>query len=293
MLAVLAPSCSEGGQADERLLVVATTTILGDVVANVVGDDARLEVIMPRGADPHDFEASSRQVALIAEADLVVMNGLDLEEGLEDVIDNARADGTPVLEVAPGLDPLPFTDHEEEADAHDLDPHVWLDPLRMADAARLIAQRLTEELPGVDWTTRADNFAAELVAAHARMETALAAIPPERRLLVTNHDALGYFAIRYGFEVVGVVIPGGSTLAEPGSQELAALVAVIDERGLSAIFAETIEPTDLAEAISADADHPVQVVALHTGSLGDPGTATDTLIGMLEENARLIAEALG
>jgi zinc/manganese transport system substrate-binding protein len=279
--------CSDDAGENAGPLVVATTTILGDVVANVVGEDARVEVIMPRGADPHDLEASSRQVALIARADLVIMNGLHLEEGLEDVIEAARADGTPVFAVAPALDPLHFADGDD-----DFDPHVWLDPVRMAEAARLIAGRLAEALPGVDWASRADAYAAELEAAHGRIDALLAAVPQDRRLLVTNHDALGYFADRYGFEVVGVVIPGGSTLAEPGSEELARLVATIDALGIGAIFAETTEPADLARAISADADHPVEVVLLHTGSLGDPGTPADTLIGMLEENARLIAEAL-
>jgi zinc/manganese transport system substrate-binding protein len=139
---------------------------------------------------------------------------------------------------------------------------------------------------------RAEAYAAELVSADERITTILAAIPPDRRLLVTNHDALGYFADRYGFEVVGVVIPGGSTLGEPGSQEMARLVALIDSRGIPAIFADTTEPGALASAIASEAGHPVEVVLLHTGSLGKEGTAAGTLIGMLEENARLIAEAL-
>lgn len=294
MLAALTSSCGDGGQADERPLVVATTTILGDIVSNVTGDQARVEVLMPRGADPHDFEPSSRHAALLAEADLVVANGLGLEEGVEDILESVAGDGVRVLEVGPELDPLPFGDRDEEAGGHDhgLDPHIWLDPLRMADAARLIADELAVSHPETDWSSRAQAYAAELENAHQRITAALSAIPTERRRLVTNHDALGYLAERYGFEIVGVVIPGGSTLAEPGSEELAALVALIDAEGIRAIFADTTEPTELADAIAAEADHPVRVVVLHTGSLGAPGTAADTLIEMLEENARLIAEAL-
>ncbi|HSM01787.1 MAG TPA: metal ABC transporter substrate-binding protein [Acidimicrobiia bacterium] len=293
-LAAIAPSCAGRGQTDERPLVVATTTILGDVVTNVTGDAARVEVLMPRNADPHDFEPSSRQAALLAGADLVVANGLGLEEGLEDVLESVAGDGVRVLEVASELDPLPFSVEAGDPDDHDdLDPHVWLDPLRMADVARLVARNLHDSHPSSDWSSRAEAYAEELETAHRRISDTLSTIPPDRRRLVTNHDALGYLAARYGFEVVGVVIPGGSTLAEPGSEELAALVELIDAEGIRAIFADTTEPTALADAIAGEADHLVRVVVLHTGSLGAPGTAADTLIRMLEENARLIAEALG
>jgi zinc/manganese transport system substrate-binding protein len=296
LAAGLSSACSDGTGGDGRPLVVATTTVLGDLAGNLVGADARLEVLMPRDADPHDYEPSSREVALLAEADLVIANGLALEEGLEDILDGIRADGGRVLEVAPLLDPLQFgEDRGEGADDgpdHSLDPHVWLDPLRMAAAAHLIAEHLAEIDPSIDWSGRAATYAAELIEADARILAILAAIPAERRLLVTNHDALRYFADRYGFEVVGVVIPGGSTLGEPGSQEIADLVSLIDARGIPAIFADTTEPSALTAAVAAEADHPVEVVLLHTGSLGVEGTAAGTLVGMLEENARLIAEAL-
>jgi len=263
----------------------------------VAGDDARVEVLMPLGVDPHDFEPSSRQASLVVEADLVVANGLGLEEGLEDVIDAARGDGALVLEVAELVDPLRFAEQDAgddggEDEPGDLDPHVWMDPIRMAQAARLIADRLADIDSSVDWEARAETYAAQLEAAHERIDALLSAVPSDRRLLVTNHEALGYFASRYGFEVVGVVIPGGSTLAEPGSEELAALVALIDELNIQAVFAESTEPSTLARAIADEADHPVTVVTLRTESLGEPGSPAGTLIGMLEENARLIADAL-
>jgi len=285
VLLALLPGCGDD-EADARPLVVATTTILGDIVANVAGPGARVEVIMPPGADPHDYSPSSRQAALIARADLVVMNGLGLEEGLTDVIGGARGDGVPVLEIAVGVDPLPIDQPPTERD-----PHVWLDPLRMAVAAGRIADALDGIAPG-DWQDRANTYADALRTADARILQSLDRVPVDRRLLVTNHGSLRYFADRYGFDVVGVVIPGGSTLAEPGSEELAALVTLIDDLQIPAIFADTTEPSTLARAIAAEADHPVAVVVLHTGSLGEPGTPADTLIGMLEENARLIAEGL-
>jgi zinc/manganese transport system substrate-binding protein len=296
LLFLVATACSEA-IADDRPLVVVTTNLLGDVVRNVAGDDARVEVLMPLGVDPHDFEPSSRQAGRVVEADLVVANGLGLEEGLEDVIDAARGDGALVLEVAELVDPLRFAEQDAgddggEDEPGDLDPHVWMDPIRMAQAARLIADRLADIDSSVDWEARAETYAAQLEAAHERIDALLSAVPSDRRLLVTNHEALGYFASRYGFEVVGVVIPGGSTLAEPGSEELAALVALIDELNIQAVFAESTEPSTLARAIADEADHPVTVVTLRTESLGEPGSPAGTLIGMLEENARLIADAL-
>jgi len=310
-LAAAAAGCGGEGSGDATLAVVVTTTPLGDVVANVVGDSATVDVVLPVGADAHSYQASSQQVATLTDADLVVANGLGLEEGLHDVLEAAEADGTRILEVAPLLDPLPFGgepgacdpaadyeagdegNEEEAGHVHEgsCDPHVWLDPIRMAEAARLIAAELTAIDPAVDWGARADQYAAELVSADAEIAGIVGSIPTERRMLVTNHDAFGYFAARYGFEIIGVVIPGGSTLADPSSAELGALVEAIVATGVPAIFAETSEPTALAEAVAAEAGD-IAVVELYTASLGEPGSGADTLIGMLLTDARLIADAL-
>jgi zinc/manganese transport system substrate-binding protein len=270
------------------------------VAREVGGDDVRVEVLTPLGADPHDFTASSSQIAAVNRADLVIANGLGLEEGLADVLEASESDGARVFEVAPLLDPLPFEGehgHEEESEGEEddgsLDPHVWLDPLRMAEAAGLIAERLAEIEPGVDWLTRADAYAAELTEVDEEIAAMLTSIPDSSRRLVTNHESMGYFADRYGFEVIGVVIPGGSTLGDPSSEELAALVDLMRQEGASAIFAETTQPSALSEAVAAELGEDVEVVGLYTGSLGEPGSNADTLIGMLLTNAELIAEALG
>ncbi|MDE0168329.1 MAG: metal ABC transporter substrate-binding protein, partial [bacterium] len=191
-------------------------------------------------------------------------------------------------------------DHEEEdghaghAHAHTGgDPHFWLDPLRVAKAAHLIAHELTELDPSIDWEARADAYASELEALDEEIEAILAPVHAEDRKLITNHDALGYFAARYGFEIIDTVIPGGATLADPSSAELAALVERIREEGVKAIFAETIESTALAEALAAEAGSDVAVVELYTGSLGEPGSGADSLVGMLRINAERIAEILG
>jgi zinc/manganese transport system substrate-binding protein len=290
-LFVAATGCG-GDESETGLHVVATTTVLGDVTANVIGDAGSVEVLLPLGADPHDYQASSRQVADVMEADLVVANGLHLEEGLGDVLDAAAAEGVIVLEVGDHLDPLPFG----EASGHDggsLDPHLWLDPLRMADATHLIADALTAIDPNGGWDARAAAYAAELVGADQEIAAILATVPAERRVLVTGHDALGYFADRYGFTVLGTIIPGGSTLADPSSAELADLVAAIRNAGVPAIFVEAGASSTVASALADELAGEVAVVELYIGSLGEPGSDADTLIGMLTTNARRIAEALG
>lgn len=299
--------CGGGAdQSDSSLHVVATTTILGDVVRNIVGDDG-VEVLAPTGADPHDYQASSNQVASINTADLVVANGLHLEEGLEDVLVAAEADGARIVWVGELVDPLPFgedgNDHEDEADHEDEvdheregqdDPHFWMDPLRVAEAARAIGAELSAIDPDSDddWMARAEEYAEELEALDARIIETLSVIPDGSRKLVTNHDSMGYFAERYDCETIGVIIPGGSTLGDPSSQELAELVHIIEDEQVAAIFAETTEPSALADAVAAEVGREVGVVELFTGSLGEPGSGADTYIGMMRVNAELIADAL-
>ncbi len=285
-----APSSTTEDTQPPGVLVVATTTILGDIALAVAGDDAVVEVLMPTGADPHDFQPSSQQVASINDADLVIANGLGLEEGMIDVIEAAEADGANVLEVAPLVDPIPFA--ESGPDEAQDDPHFWTDPLRVATAAEVIADALAEVDPSINWATRSSGYAAELRTLDSEIEALFGAIAEPDRKLVTNHDALGYLADRYGFDVVGVVIPGGSTLAEPSSAELATLVDVMQEQGVRVIFAETIDPAVLAVAVADEIGGTVEVVELFTDSLGPSGSGAETVIDMLRIDAERIAAAL-
>lgn len=304
LLLVLAACAGDTTDGDE-LQIVATTSIWADVVANIVEDDAEIEILIPTGTDAHDFEPTSGQIAALQEADLVVANGLGLEEGLEDVLESAAADGANVFEVAPELDPMAFTadEHdgagedgeggEEEENEHEgEDPHVWFDPLRVATATRLIAERLTAIDGSIDWEARASAYADQLVETDNEVVGIVGDLDADQRKLVTNHDAFGYFADRYEFEVIGVVVPGGSTLADPSSAELAELVDEIRHEGVNTIFAETTQATRLAEAVAAEVGDDVAIVELYTESLGEPGSGAETLTGMLVANATLIAEAM-
>ena len=303
------------------LVVVATTSILGDIVTNLVGQDGTVEVLMPPGVDPHGFQPSAADAALLRQADLVVANGLQLEESLVDALAVAAEEGVRVFELADHLDPIAFgeTDHDDHAHqddhAHDddhahedddhghdhgpEDPHVWFDPVRMADGVRLLAAELAEvddHLDTAAWEQRGDDYATQVLAVHDELEEAFAAIPAEDRQLVTNHDSLGYLADRYDFEVIGTVLPGSSTMAEADARAFAALVATIEEADVPAIFTENIDSATLAEQLATEvggrSDREVEVVALYTDALGDPGSGAEDYLGLLRENARRITDAL-
>lgn len=279
--------CTSAPDDGERPLVVATTSIVGDLVGRVAGDEARVEVLVPVGADPHDFAPSARQAASLREADLVVTSGLGLEAGLAGALAAAADDAVGILELGPALDPRPLGGTEWGTP----DPHWWLDPLRAARASELIAERLAQ-VAGGDWAARSSAFAAELEDLDVELQRDLAAVPAERRKLITTHAAFGYFAERYEFEIIGVLIPGGASQAAPDPRALAELATVIRAEGVPAIFAETSLPTNLAEALAAEIGGEVEVVALYTGSLGAPGSGADSYPGMLRTNVERIVAAL-
>jgi zinc/manganese transport system substrate-binding protein len=279
-------SCGGRPVDDGRPLIIATTTIVGELAAHVAGDQARVEVLMPIGADPHDFEPSARQAASLRDADLVVSSGLGLEGGLTDALEAAAEEGTPILELGRALDPRPLGD-----DASVPDPHWWLDPIRAARSVDLIGERLGQIAAG-DWAARAASYANQLKALDGELRSALGTIPSSRRTLITSHAAFGYFAERYDFKVIGVLIPGGSTQAQPDPRLLAELAAVIRAEGVRAIFGETTLPTNVADALAEEVGGEIRVVVLYTGSLGQAGSGADTYVGMLRTDAERIADAL-
>lgn len=286
LLALITGCSTETSSESDGPLVLATTSIVGDIVRNVVGDEGAVEVLIPIGVDAHEFEASARQATLLATADLIVANGLGLEHGIAGLLSSVEADGTPVIELAPLVDPLPLADGND-------DPHFWMDPIRVGDAAIALATELESVDSDVAWSDRAESYAAKMADTDELIAGNLGAIPPAERKLVTNHESFGYFADRYRFEVVGVVIPGGSPQAEPSSAEIAALVAVMEEEDVTVIFAETTQPSTLATAVAAELDAEVQVVELFTESLGEEGSGAETLSTMLMANSMAIASALG
>ena len=455
---------SEGDQPPPQ--IIATTTIWADITRNVTcGGLAEVESIIPPVADPHDFEPSLADRARLDAADLIVENGLELEQALADTLASAVADGTPIFSAAEQVTTIEFDadmfgghghedehddhedehdhdeedehddhedehdhdeedehddhedehdhdeedmhddhedehdhdeedehddhedehdhdeedehddhedehdeedehdddedehdhddehddhehddhedehdhdeedehddhedehdhdeedehddhedehdhdeedmhdDHEDEDGHHDHDhgsedPHVWLDPVRVAQAVEGLAAVLVEE-HGLDAgriSACVDAYVAELAELHEDITDTLEAVPAASRKLVTNHDAFGYFADRYNFEVIGTVIPSVSTLAEPSPASLEALAELIEETGVPAIFSEYLSHSRDVAAALADRLDGVSVVSLYSGALGPEGSGAETYLAMMRVNAQTIADALG
>jgi zinc/manganese transport system substrate-binding protein len=274
-----------GGDSGGRPTILVTTSVLGDVVGNLVGDGATVEVLMPAGSDPHDFVPSAKQVASLRDADAVIANGAGFEEGLDDALSAAADEGTDVFEAISTVETI----------GDPVDPHFFTDPARMAVAARAIVDHLVEQVDGLDtdrFRERAEGYVEALDRLDADVERTLSAVPADRRKLVTNHDVFAYLADRYGFEVVGAVIPGGGTGAEPSAGELASLAETVTEEGVPAIFADASSPTELADALADEAGTEVEVVELFTESLQPDDPEGDSYVDMVTTNALRIAEAL-
>ncbi len=302
---------TETGASGDLPTVVVTTNILGDVVDELVGDQAEVITIMPVGADPHDFQPSAQEVDQILQADALIVNGTSFEEGLLDVIDSAKDSGVPTFEATSAVETIEYgagghdehghedeeghDDEDEHGHAHDgADPHFFTDPTRMADAVDGIGAFLTAEVDGLDadaLEAAVADYTAELEALGAEVEALVEAIPAERRILVTNHEVFGYFADQYGFEVVGTVIPGGTTVDSASAGELAELVEIIESEGVPAIFADTSSSSALAETLAAEVGD-VEIVELYSESLGDVDSDGGTYLDMVRANAARISAAL-
>lgn len=281
-LVVTTAGCSSAGS--DRPLVAVTTNILGDVVTEVVGDAADVMVLMPAGADPHSFEASAKEAAQLRTADLVVENGLGLEEGVARHVEAAASDGVPVFTAGDHVDALEWTTEDDSGP----DPHLWTDPERMVDVVEALDADLRDA--GVE-PTGTDAYLDELATLDDEMTEAFAGIPEERRALVTNHHVFGYLADRYGFRVVGAVIPSGTTLASPSAADLRDLAAAIDEAGVPTIFADLSQPARLAEVLADEVDVHVRIRSLATESLTEDDDAS-TYLGMMRSNTDAIVAGL-
>ncbi len=297
------------GPAADLLPVVATTNIVGDIVARVGGDRLSLYVMLPPGADPHAFRATARDARAAADAAIVFINGAGLEAGfLGDLI--ASAEPRLVVDLTAHLSLRRMDDeHEDEHDhdedehdehghdehAHDhgeFDPHVWMDPTLVTAWAEEIAEALAEVDPdhGAEYAERADALVGELHALDAWVRERVAAIPRDRRILVTDHDVFGYFADRYGFTVLDTIIPGFSTVSEPSARHLANLREAIADHGVPAIFVGLTVSSHVAQMIADDLG--IEVVSVYTGSLSEADGPAATYQDFIRTNVERIVGAL-
>lgn len=313
--ALLLSACAGTPAAETgKLQVVATTGIVGDVVAQVGGEHIAVSVLIPAEADPHSFEPTPQDAAALASADVVVANGFGLEESLQALLD---AQGDKVVYASEGIHALEFDEHDhhdedydhehedeeghehehEEEAGHDhehegLDPHAWMNPQNVKVWADNVAAALSAADPAhaASYQANAEAYKAELDALDSWAAEQLAGIDHERRVLVTDHETLGYFAARYDFEVIGALIPSLSTLSEPSAGELAALQTAIADHEVDVIFIGFSITPGLAQSVAADTG--VQLVTLYTEALSAADGPAASYLDMMRYNVSAIAQAL-
>lgn len=284
------------------LKVVAVETFLADIAQQVAGDRVKVESLFPVDMDPHAYEPTPGDVARVAQSTVLIINGAGLEEGfLEALLHNAGGQRV-VIEAAAGLTLRAAPEeHEQAGEAaageenhhHAGDPHLWLDPLQVIHYVENIRDGLSQADPdgAALYAQNAAAYIQELRALDAWTAEQVAQIPPERRLLVTNHESFGYFADRYGFQVIGAIIPSFSTGASPSAQQLAALVEQIKATGAPAVFLETGSNPQLAQQLAAETG--IKVVSdLYTHSITGADGPAPTYLAMMRYNTAQIVAAL-
>ncbi|WP_052078849.1 metal ABC transporter substrate-binding protein [Spirochaeta lutea] len=315
-LDVISGSAKDLPVQNTRLSVVASTTILGDVVRQVAGEAADVHVIMPLGQNPHSYEPTPRELARISNAHVVFVNGFGLEEQLETLIQGVTPG--PVVSVSSWINALETeddhdreddgehqgeeNDHEDTPDQdaddhHGVDPHVWFSPRNVMSWVDVIREVLIAADPAraQQYRNNARIYREKLAALDQEILNAIEGIPRERRLLVTGHDLFGYFARDYGFQVVGAIIPSVSDQAEPSPRLLSELVHLLEDSQVPAIFVGGTESQalqNLAQALSKETQGTVRVMPTLTGSLSPPGQPGDSYLSYVRYNIAQIVQGL-
>jgi ABC-type Zn uptake system ZnuABC Zn-binding protein ZnuA len=277
-----------------KLQVVATTNIVGDVVANVGGDRIELTTLMATGVDPHSYVAAPSDTAAVHDSHVVFANGLGLEASLDEMLESAGGEAANV-HLSDGLDVLALTERDEERqDSHDhgdADPHVWFsvpNVVHWVEEIEYVLSTLDPDGAGY-YQENARSYIAELEELDAWVQEQVAQIPVADRRLVTNHPTFAYYADRYGLEQLGAVFPFNPS-SEPSAQDIAALEEMIQEYGVPAVFAETTANPKLLQQVAEDTG--VEMIPLYSGSLGEPGSGAETYLLMIRFDTDAIVNAL-
>ena len=324
---IFTAGCQQVGQQDsvadidestdnKKLQVVATTTIVGDVVSQVGGELIELSVLLPVGTDPHGFDATPQDVAKLVESDIVFANGAGLEDFLESMIESAGAEDK-VIYVSDGIKLISGEHHDEDEgeehhdedegeEHHDEDegeehhdhghagndPHTWFSPSNVMVWAHNISEALGKVDSGNSQTYIAneENYREELTELDAWIREQVAQIPEMNRNLVTDHSVFAYYGQEYGFTQVGALIPGYSTLAEPTAKELAQVEDAIEQLNVKAVFVGYTFNPALAERVTSDTG--TQLVFVYTGSLSEPEGEASTYLNYMRYNTTAFVNAL-
>ncbi|KAA0267387.1 MAG: zinc ABC transporter substrate-binding protein [Chloroflexi bacterium] len=297
LAALLLAGCGSAPQnADNALNVLASTTFLADITQNVAGDRAQVVSLLPIGSDPHAYQATPADVVKISQSTILILNGIEYEHFIEPLLENADGERL-VIVASDGLESHPMEEDAGEEHAggeeHEAgDPHMWLDPNLVITYVENIRDGLSQADPGGAefYRSNAEAYIAQLKDLDSFIKSQVESVPAERRLLVTNHEALGYFAERYGFTIVDTILPSFSSEASASAQEVASAIERIKLSGAPAIFLGEVENDSLAEQIASETD--VKVVRdLYLETLTD-GPPAATYIEMMKYNVTQIADAL-
>jgi ABC-type Zn uptake system ZnuABC Zn-binding protein ZnuA len=277
VIALLA-GCGEDdeGAGSAALDVVATTPVAADLARNVAGERAAVTELMAPNTDPHDYEVRPRDVEAVAEAGLVLRSGGDLDDWLQEAIEGAGSEA-PEVNLIDHVHPRPD------------DPHWWQDPRNAERAVAAIRDALVQTDPGgaAEYRANADDYLARLRKLDAGVARCMAKVPAKQRKLVTTHDAFGYYADRYGVEVIGTVIPSLSTEGQPSAGETAELVDTIRREGVKTIFAESSVDPKVEQAIASEAGAEVGA-ELWADTLGPEGSDGATYVQSIESNTQAL-----
>ena len=260
--------------------VLAVESFLADITKNVSGSRLEIDTLVPLGLDPHSFEPSPGDIAKIAESNILITNGAGLEEWLKDSITGAN-EKIIIVECSKGLEGLKG------------DPHFWLDPNLAKVYVQNIRDALIESDPqGKDlYNINAEKYTARLIELDKWVVEAVKKIPEGKRLLVTNHESFGYYADRYGFKVIGTIIPGSSSASSPSAKEISGLIEKIKATGAKAIFLETGSDPKIANQVARETNIKI-VTELYTHSITELDGPAPTYIDMIEFNTNEIVESL-
>lgn len=267
--------------------VLATTTFLADIARNVAGDRIAVDSLLPFGADPHSYQPTPADAVKIDKSNILIVNGLDYEQFLGPLLANAGGQRL-LITASDGLEARQM----QEEDHSVTDPHMWLDPNRVIKYVENIRDGLSQADPegAATYRSNADAYIVKLTELDGWIKDQVAQIPPERRLLVTNHESLGYFSERYGFTVVGELLQSVSSVASPSAKQMADLIDQVKATGAPAVFLDASDNPALAKQIAEETDVKV-VTDLHLESLTD-GPPAGTYIDMMKYNVTQIVNAL-
>lgn len=293
------PSTKSTGEQAGKLKVVATTSIVSDIVSQVGGEQIELATLLPLSTDPHSFEPAPQDIAKMAKADVVFANGAGLEEFLDNLIESAGAEGK-IVYVSEGIALMQCEEdheHEHEAEGNSYeneggDPHTWIDPNNVMVWVHNIEHKLSELDPenGATYKANAETYEEDLKALDAWIRQQVTQIPEADRKIVTDHTFFCYFTDEYGLEQAGAIVPGYSTAAEPSAQELAALEDAIKDLDVKAVFVGNTVNPELAQRVADDTG--TVLVFIYTGSLSEPDSDAGTYLDYMRYNVEAIAEAL-